>query len=412
MNEIALPGFSVIAHALRETTERLVREIVSPRTDPPRWNDFEWGVARAVCAMHGITALLAPRLLWRGPADWEYFLREQQEQTLARHELIGERLASLDRAAANAGLRYVALKGSALREFCVHHPGERPMGDIDILVQPADVPLAARVVESIGYEPAFQARRHVVFIPRERSSASSSYAEHVSSPLRIEVHQRVGESLPISVVDITESLWPSEPRAGANPYASFAALLRHLCLHAAGNMRANAMRFLQLYDCALLARRMGDSDWRELLGAEPWDSAWWIWPTLAMAERHVPGSIPAPVLMDFARACPRRLRGRFERCEVSDVSWSNLRIPALPGVEWARSFGEVLRFARKRVFPSREDLEELHAGLHANPSIEQSRWYRGSQAARVLRWATSRPPRVQTLASVRAALSAGRSGQQ
>jgi hypothetical protein len=412
VSEVPLPGFAVIAGALRETTERLVREIVSPRAEPPAWNEFEWGVARAVCALHGISALLAPRLLWRGPPDWECFLQDQQRQTLARHVLIGERLAALDRAAAQAGLRYVALKGSALREFSVHHPGERPMGDIDILVRPGDAPLAAQVVESIGYAPAFQARRHDVFEPHERAAASNYYAEHVSSPLRIELHQRVGESLPVTVVDITASLWPADTRAGANPYASLTALLRHLCLHAAGNMRANAMRFLQLYDCALLARRMGESDWRSLLGAEPRDTAWWIYPALAMADRYVPQSIPGGVLAEFAQACPRRLRARFEHCEVSDVSWSNLRIAALPGVEWARSFGEMLRFARKRVFPSREDVDELHRGLHTNPSIEHSRWYRGSQAARIVRWATGRPPRVQTMASVRAALSAGRGGQQ
>jgi hypothetical protein len=411
MSPVTLPGFSVIAGALRVTTERLASEIAAPREEPPAWSDFEWGVARAVCAMHGISALLASRLHWRGPQDWERFLREQQQQTLARHVLIGERLAALNRAAGRAGLHFVALKGSALREFSVHHPGERPMGDIDILVRPCDVALAARVIDSIGYEPAYQARRHDVFVPRERVT-SHSFGEHVSSPLRIEVHQRVCESLPVTPVEITGSLWPVETRAGANPYANFTALLRHLCLHTAGNLRANAMRFLQVYDCALLSRRMGESDWRELLGPEPRRSSWWIYPVLSLAERYVPQSVPPAVLAQFARACPRRLRARFERCQVSDVSWSNLRIAALPGVEWARGVGEVLRFAGRRVFPSRTDLDELHRGLHTNPGIEHSRWYRGSHAARILRWAMGRPPRVQTLASLHAALSASGDSQQ
>jgi hypothetical protein len=400
---VALPDFPVIARALRVTTERLTRELATPRHDVPQWNDFEWRVAQAVCAMHGITALLANRLTWQGPPDWRDFLREQRRQTLARHLLVGERLAALQRTAERMGLAYVALKGSALREFMVHHAGERPMGDIDVLVRPADTRLAADVFDALGYEPAYAARRHEVFWPRQRS-ALQGFAEHVCNPLRIELHPRICEPLPVAVVDITGSLWPAETRAGNNPYASLAALLRHLCLHTAGNMRANAMRFLQVYDCALLSQRMGEADWRELLGVDPRRSAWWVYPSLAMAERYVPRSVPPAVLAEFAAACPRRLRQRFMRCEVSDVSWSNLRIAALPGVEWARSLGEKLRFARNRVFPPREDLDELKRGLSTMPALDQSRWYHGSHAARILRWTFGRPPRAQTMVSVCAAL--------
>ena len=178
-------------------------------------------------------------------------------------------------------------------------------------------------------------------------------------------------------------------------------------VHKIAVLRANAMRFLQVYDCALLSRRMGEADWRELLGVDPRRSAWWVYPSLVMAERYVPQSVPPAVLAEFAAACPRRLRERFMRCEVSDVSWSNLRIAALPGLEWARSLGEKLRLARKRAFPAREDIDELKRGLSTLPTLDQSRWYHGSQAARILRWTFGRPPRVQTMVSVCAALRAG-----
>jgi hypothetical protein len=399
-----LPPLDVIAAALRTTTERLTREIARPQDDAPAWTDFEWAVARAVCAMHGISPLLATHLRWRGPAAWESFLCDQRQQTLARHERIGLLLEQLSRASERAGLPLIALKGSALREVSLHRPGERPMGDIDLLARPADMSHAARVIESLGYCSAYRARRHDVFMPID-CAIPHGYAEHVRNPLRIELHARVSETLPVEPVDITASIWPAQVRPGINPYAGFPALLRHVALHTSGNMRANAMRFLQVYDCALLARRMGPRDWTDLMGADPRRDAWWLYPALAIAERYVPGSIPAPILRQFASWCPRRLRKSFEHREVSEVSWSNLRIPALPGIEWARTVGDAARFVRSRVAPSRLALTELQEGIATKPSLANSTWYRSSHWRRILRWTFGHPPRVQTLASVRAALS-------
>jgi hypothetical protein len=165
------------------------------------------------------------------------------------------------------------------------------------------------------------------------------------------------------------------------------------------------MRFLQVYDCALLSRRMSRADWTELKGTDPGRHCWWLYPALAMADRYVPGSVPAPILGQFASWCPRRLRNRFEHREVSEVSWSNLRIVALPGIEWARTLGDAVRFARSRAAPSQAALQELRDGTVSHISLANSKWYRGSQLRRILHWTFGHPARVQTLASVRAALS-------
>jgi hypothetical protein len=406
----AQPGFRAIADALRETTERLAREIATPCADPPRWSEFEWSVARAVCAMQGISSLLATRLRWRGPAHWQDFLREQHQQTLACGERIGDLLGRLHEAARAAGLPVVALKGSAVRELALHRAGERPMGDIDLLVRPADMALAARVICSLGYIEACDMRRHVTFLP-DGCGTPKPYGEHIDNPLRIELHQRVSEQLPVDTVDITASLWPSTTAPGINPYASFAALMRHLLLHAAGNMRANAMRFLQIYEISVCARRMTAEDWLALRGADPRRSAWWIFPALSMAERYFPGSVPGGHLEDFARACRPRLRARYRSCTVYEVSWSNLRIPALPGVEWARTWREALRFARSRALPKREALDDLAKGLATLPNQSSARWYRATHAERIVRWVFSRPPRVQTILTVRAALESASSAR-
>ena len=182
--------------------------------------------------------------------------------------------------------------------------------------------------------------------------------------------------------------------------------MRHLLLHAAGNMRAHVLRFIQLYDIARLGRTLQPQEWSDLLGAgDSQRQSWWIYPPLQLAERYVPGSIPPEVLESFSALCPRRLRNRARQMDLYEVSWSNLRISALPGSEWARTPLELLRFAKSRVLPSRTALRELGETVAREPAFAPVRWYGVSHGERILRWIFSRPPRVQTLVSVRAAVA-------
>ncbi len=50
------------------------RELAQPGEAAPDWSDFEWQLARAVAAMHGVSPLLATQLKWQGPPRWQPFL--------------------------------------------------------------------------------------------------------------------------------------------------------------------------------------------------------------------------------------------------------------------------------------------------------------------------------------------------
>jgi hypothetical protein len=405
MSNRGLPPFRVIAAALRTTTERLVREVVDPHDSPPRWNEFEWAVARAVCSMQGISGLLATRLSWREPAGFRDFLQAQRAHTLRRDELIEQQLARLHQVLGVAGICFVPLKGSALRPLRLHQPGERPQGDIDLLLHVDDLAACGRRLKTIDYRLLYSSRRHDVYVSTGQT-ARFHFGEHPENPLKLELHTRITEELPVETVDITASICPVFDAPGAGSYSSLAALMRHLCLHAAGSMRANAVRFLQILDIALLARRLAPADWRELLGeGDARARAWWLFPPLCVAARYVNGSVPMSVLEELRPICPRRLRERYECVSIYEVSWSNLRIPALPGHEWARTPGDILRFARSRLWPSPVARDELVAQTQvAQPHLMQVRWYGASQAERILRWLFSNTPRVQTISSVSAAL--------
>jgi hypothetical protein len=236
--------------------------------------------------------------------------------------------------------------------------------------------------------------------------------EHVDNPLKIEVHTAVAEPLPIRHVDITGHLQTYSANPGLNQYPDRAALMLHLLLHAAGNMRAHVLRQIQLHDIAALAARLDHGDWQHLMvRPHTVEGLWWAFPPLALTARYYARSIPRDVLVELRAACPLALRLATDRHTLSDVSWSNLRIYAFPGIAWSRTPLEAVRFIRSRVLPGPTALAELEMGLRAQPLLGSLPWYGISHGRRILRWLFSRPPRVQTLMSVVAALESTRSGE-
>lgn len=407
MNAARLPSFSVIQAALRKTTEHLASELISPGDAVPLWNGFEWSVARSVAAMQGISALLANRLQWQGPADWCAFLAEQRHHGRLRHEHIGELLARIDAGARNLGIGIVALKGAALRDFDLYAAGERPMGDIDLLIAADDLGAIGELLRSIDYRDAFTTRRHAVFEPCGKRPCIG-YGEHIDNAPKIEVHTRIAEPLPMRPVDITSGLFPEKLHPGINAYRDAGALMQHLLLHAAGNIRAHALRQIQLHDIALLARRLKAQEWDVLLDTtRPEPGCWWALPPLALTARYYPGSIPDGVLTRVRAAGTWLLRQTTAHATLTATSWSNLRIAAFPGIAWSRSPLEALRFARSRLLPGRVAIAELSLAHVAQPSLKGVPWYGLGQAQRIVRWLFSKPPRVQTMVSLREALRSG-----
>ncbi len=398
-----MPTFRALAAALRRTTERLAQELTHPSDSQPDWTETEWTIARSVAAMQGISALLANTLRWEGLPSWRTFLAEQREQSCLRHEHIGSLLERIDAVTRERKVGCVALKGAAIRGLGLYRPGERPMGDVDLLVADRDLRSIAAAMADIDYAEAFTTDRHRVYEPL-RKVEPRGFGEHVENPLKIEIHTAVAERLPERKKDDTERQRPRPERTGLNNYPDLVALLLHLLLHAAGNMRAHALRQIQLHDIAMVASLLDQSDWRRLLAQSDGEEPWWMFPPLVLTARYYPERVPEAVLRTAGAACPRILRVASARHSLTDVSWSNLRIYAFPGIEWSRTPLDVVQLVRARVAPTRRSFAELALARRAQPLLDDVPWYGISQGGRILRWLFSRPPRVQTIASVRAAL--------
>jgi hypothetical protein len=390
---------------LRKITEGLAKELACPTQAAPDWSEFEWIVARAVAAMHGVSPLLSRALRWQGPAGWSGFLEEQRAHTAKRHVRIDDLLLRLDQRTREAGVAAVALKGAALHAFGVYQAGDRPMADVDLLVRPADVHRTAKTLESLGYAESFKTWKESVFISVDEQQPAA-LGEHSNNSLKIELHERICEKLPLRLTDISEHVFPSQPQPGLNVYPSRASLMIHLLLHAAGAMAFKSLRLLHLHDLQRLSSQLTAEDWNAVLEAgERGGRPWWAFPPLNLTSRYFPSKIPVWVLTALADDCPYLLKRAARHRTLCDVSFSHLWVDAFPGMEWSQSLRDALGYVASRVRPS-----ENHIALRAHAAKSEAwairgQWSRLSQSRRILRWITSRPTRPVTMHAVRAALA-------
>jgi len=398
------PSPHAVHAALRKTTEALASNLADAQTLAPQWSDFEWSVARAVATMHGVSPLLAGALRWQGPERWMRFLTEQREHTLRRWQRTSELLQLLNDGACASGIALVGLKGAALHAIGLYAPGERPMADIDLLVREKDAAGAARLLHSLGFRESYATWKHRVFEPSDRR-APAAFGEHADNPMKIELHTRIREILPLRAVDISEHMFALPLRPGLNGYPSRAALMLHLLLHLSGAMVFRALRLINLHDIARLAALMTDEDWEEFLrlGNARAGRLWWALPPLSQAARYY-RCIAERILMQVAAGCSWLLKCTCRRRTLTEVSFSHLWISAFPGIEWAQSLSEMLTYAGQRLVPNAE-MRAMRTVIAATLPAAEDPWARMSQGRRILRWLLARQVRAGTLRPVRMALA-------
>ncbi len=403
--DIAIPEARVVQQALRTTTERLAHELARPTEMAPSWSEFEWHAARAATAIHGVGSLLAVTLRWRGPRGWQAFLDDQKEHTEKRHKRI-ERLAKLvDQHARAAGIALVGLKGVALHDMGLYRPGERPMADLDFLLKEPDMAAATRLLEAHSFRAELSYWKNRIF--KSVGAPTGGLGEHCDNQIKVELHWRIRERLPLELTDISDLVFPATPHPGLNPYPSRVALLMHLVLHAAGAMANREVRLLHLHDLALVCGGMRAQEWEEILGhgEQPGQGPWWFLPPLLLARRYYPDIVPSSVLSRLQGSCPARLSRATARRTLTDFSLSNVWIRAFPGIEWSRSMAESVRYMLARVRPDAEARAVRKADATSTPWAAGSGWNGLSQTSRVVRWVTSRPTRSATMYVIRETLA-------
>ncbi|HEY5188584.1 MAG TPA: nucleotidyltransferase family protein [Solirubrobacteraceae bacterium] len=178
------------------------RLLTAAATPDPPWPDavassVDWSRVLELARHHRLEALLhwhLDRAELTAPDFAQEKLHSQRERTVTGELGARRQLQEVSAVLAAAAIRPVALKGAALLESAYLTPGLRPMVDLDLLVDEAQLDTAVGALTASGYHPH----------PALRTPTTSAGAErhHHHDPLvrqdrwlTVELHRTAGPAL-------------------------------------------------------------------------------------------------------------------------------------------------------------------------------------------------------------------------
>jgi hypothetical protein len=117
---------------------------------------FDWACFAARACAHGVAPLLCAHLHKLGVVDHltphaRAVLQSAYYRNAARNTLLFRVVADVLQACHRQGIAVIVLKGAALAETIYPHRAVRPMGDIDLLVQPEALEAMDDSLTALGY---------------------------------------------------------------------------------------------------------------------------------------------------------------------------------------------------------------------------------------------------------------------
>jgi hypothetical protein len=226
---------------------------------------------------------------------------------------------------ADHGVTPTLIKGFHTAHAFFPDPGARPVSDLDLVVERAEVERASRALRGAGFtSKQVQERPHASewIAPGVEPTPRSLELTHEHNAWTVDLHasfeRDFGGVRTVSVVppgsDATEP-WEvagSSLRVLAQPY-----LPAYLAAHASQELKN--LTLVRLVELALVLRKGaqdGSLSWDELgellerQGAAPF-----VHPAFDLTERLAPGTVPPDILAAVERAAPPRVRRIVERLE-------------------------------------------------------------------------------------------------
>lgn len=227
------------------------------RDSAPPVDGVDWDAFLALATRNRLLSHAHRLLEARGevPDGVRQMLRDEYQANGRRALARAAELRTLVAAMRDAGIRAVAYKGPALAVRAYGHLALRTYSDLDLLVAPADVPEAGRVLEGRGYVAAhrFSPAQDAVF--RRTDGDYPYHHPHTASLVELHCHvssARFGVSLPAE--QLIARARPVPVGGGEVPAPADDDLFLALCLHGAKHRWA---RLEWLAAAAALALRSG-----------------------------------------------------------------------------------------------------------------------------------------------------------
>ncbi len=235
--------------------------------DLPDAPDAAWVTVLPLARQEGVAGLLYRALRTRGwlgtlPTANRREFEAAYYQTLAATTVAVSEGVRVQQAWSDAGIASVAMKGVALAATVYADAGVRPLGDIDLLVAPADLAGAERTLANLGYAilPHYAQRGP------HTALAERGFLHTTAPRMQLDLHHAPWSRPAINTPPLCAWLRAHTTTVAtpAGPLRTFDATgqLLHVALHAAFQDGQRG-RLIRLYDLALLLARTAP-DWTAL----------------------------------------------------------------------------------------------------------------------------------------------------
>ena len=305
-------------------------------------------------------------------------LRRAYYANAVRSARLWHALETAIRALAQAGIPTLLLKGAALVPLVYHNPALRPMGDLDLLVRPADADAALAALAGLGYRPqqhepapgSIRTYENEIMLGREGAPALLELhwglfdSPYYQSHLPIEWFWQTAR--PVCIGDVVAQV--------LGPEAQILHLCGHLLLHHGGKARP-----LWLHDIAeVVARYREEIDWPTLL--EQACACDLLMPLQQVLPRIACGwqaPIPAAVLENLAAFRPSRAEERIQARLSSGPRPAGRRL--LNDLADTPAWHQRMRLAWVNLFPTPTYMQQRYRIRHRLlvPLFYPYRWFLG-----------------------------------
>ena len=328
---------------------------------------------------HGIQALVARQLRKAGVLDsWPPSIRAALARVAVQRasvdQLLRQEVARVLAALARAGIRPLLIKGTALAYTHYAHPCLRPRGDTDLLVRDAEVVMAMRVMEDLGYRRHNQVSGELVTCQSAFIKGDRHRVQHV-----YDIHWKIADPQLFANLLSVDELEPSAvgvPALGehARAIGDVHALLL-ACVHRVAHHN-DSENLMWIYDIHLLASSMDEEQLRRFARLAADRNVKAICARgLALADQWFHTGLSGNLVAELGGRSDRRepsetyLRSRLRKV---DILLSDLR--ALP--EWRGR----LKLLREHLFPPATYMLQSYAASSRAllPALYTHRFVRGA----------------------------------
>lgn len=287
------------------------------------------------------------------PPEMRQRLKAAYYLAVTRNMRLYRDLQAILRTCTAAGVPVMLLKGAHLAEIVYGNIALRPMGDIDLLVKPADLLAVHGLLVEQGYVNAEKDRGNALgHLP--------PYCKKNSPP--VEIHYTIC-SPPFSgrfaVEELWDRAWPAEVQGARALTLCPEDLLLHLCVHAAidHGFEIGPLPFL---DIARTIEKYGsDIDWVSLLHrARQWGLGRCLHLMLCLSNKMLGLPLPEQLRSGAMQDC-------LDEREVAAAEELVFERGTPVASDVARLFGKEslsakLRYCLRQIFPSGEAMRTVH----------------------------------------------------